>query len=281
MDMSLKSILPVVRQWLEEDDLYRNFFYTKNLPLTPVQMELKIKSDLILSGTDYFLAVFHELGFDESLLSEIKQYEGQRLKQGTIIKFANPVPFAVAVTGERLALNLIHHASSISTHTDKFVAQTTGMDIRILDTRKTTPGLRTLEKYAVRLGGGHNHRFGQTDTWMVKDNHKTCLGGLQAAVLFFKAQGAFYNEIVVEVHNLKELTEAQSLGITRVMLDNFTPEDINKAISQKTPGMTYEVSGGISLANLKAYLIPGVDAISTSALVNAPKVDISLKYKPV
>lgn len=269
-----------IKKLLDEDDLNRNFYYIRNLPNTPVYLELKIKSDLVLSGTDYFIAVFKELGVDENTLSGLTPYEGQFLTKGTVIRFKNSIPLSVAITGERLALNLLHHSSAISTYTKKFVDLTQGTKIKILDTRKTTPGLKTLEKYAVRIGGGHNHRFGQTDTWMVKDNHKTCMGGIKPAIDFFIQQGAFYNEIVVEVHNLKELEEIKSYGIKRIMLDNFTPEETKRAILIKEPNMTYEVSGGITLKNLKDYLITGVDAISTSSLTNPPKVDISLKYKP-
>lgn len=279
--MSINSLLPLIRTWLQEDDLNRNYHYTQSLSDKPVQLTLKIKSDLLFSGTDFFIAVFVELGIKESDLEFLRQYEGKNLKKGEVIVFPHPMPFAVAVTGERLALNLLHHSSAISSHTQTYVQLSQGTGIKILDTRKTTPGLRMIEKYAVRVGGGFNHRFGQTDTWMVKDNHKTCLGGLTAAVDFFNDQGCFYNEMVVEVHNLQELQEAQSLGIKHVMLDNFNQDDIVSAITMKQPQITYEISGGISLANLATYLIPGIDCISTSDLMNPPKVDISLKFKPI
>lgn len=270
----------MVRGFLQEDDLTRNFFYNKNLPQTPVNLELKIKSNLVLSGTDFFVAVFKELGINENVFNDLLTQEGKSFKAGEVIKIINPIPFAVAVTGERLALNLLHLSSSISSYTKQFADLASPYNIKILDTRKTTPGLRLIEKYAVRVGGGHNHRFGQTDTWMVKDNHKTCMGGLKSAVDFFIQQGAYYNNIIVEIHNLQELQEAQSLGIHHLMLDNFTIDQIHQAIKLKQPYNTYEVSGGVNLSNLANYLIPGVDAISTSQLVSPPKVDISLKYKP-
>jgi nicotinate-nucleotide pyrophosphorylase (carboxylating) len=132
----------------------------------------------------------------------------------------------------------------------------------------------------VRVGGGYNHRLGQTDLWMIKDNHKSCLGGLKGAFEFFQSQGTFYNNIIAEIHDLYELNEAISLEIKHVMLDNFSPDQIREAVKLKAAGMTYEVSGGICLETLKNYLIPGVDALSVGSLTySAPRVDISLKYR--
>jgi nicotinate-nucleotide pyrophosphorylase (carboxylating) len=278
MDMSIKSLLPEIENWLKEDDLTRNFHYTRSLPKHPVKLSLKVKSPLVFAGTDYFRATFLALGShaDFSILNE---FEGKSLGVQTI-ELSEPLPFNVAVTGERLALNLLQHASSVATWTDKHVQQAKNSGIKILDTRKTTPGLRALEKYAVRIGGGYNHRLGQTDSWMIKDNHKTSLGGLKAAWDFFLGQGAFYNNIIVEIHSLTELKEAIALGCTHVMLDNFEPEAIREAIKLKKPGMTYEVSGGLNLGTMSNYLIEGVDALSMGSITySAPRVDLSLKFK--
>ena len=273
------ALLNDVRTWLLEDDLTRNVYYIKSLPAHEVELSLKIKSDLILAGTDYFLAVFAALGFSSEKLQTITSYEGRRLSKGEVIDLG-VAPFGIALSGERLALNLLAHASSIATWTNVFVEKTKNSGIKILDTRKTTPGLRALEKYAVRIGGGDNHRFGQGDVWMIKDNHKTSLGGLKAAYEFFKSQGTFYNSMVVEIHSIEELKEAIALGIRHVMLDNFAPAKITEAILLKTAGMTYEASGGIRLENIDQYLIQGLDAISMGAITNAaPRVDISLKFK--
>ena len=268
-----------VKNWLEEDDLNRNIFYIKSLPSHEVELSLKIKSDLILAGTDYFLTVFSALGFSSEKLNSISEFEGRRLKKGEMIDLGT-APFGIALSAERLSLNLLAHASSIATFTNLFVEKTREHGIRILDTRKTTPGLRALEKYAVRVGGGDNHRFGQSDVWMIKDNHKTSLGGLKKAYEFFKSQGTFYNSMVVEIHSIDELKEAIGLGIRHVMLDNFEPAKIQEAIAIKTSDMTFEASGGIRLENIDQYLIRGLDAISMGAITNAaPRVDISLKFK--
>lgn len=278
MDMAIKALLPQIQNWLEEDDLTRNYHYTRMLPKHPVKLQLKVKSDLVLAGTDYMAAVFTQLGSNDDF-SFLNEFEGKKLKPQTI-EFPFTLPFNIAVTGERLGLNLVQHASSIATWTAKHAEIAKAKNIRILDTRKTTPGLRSLEKYAVRVGGGFNHRLGQTDTWMVKDNHKTSLGGLKGAVEFFINQGAFYNNIVVEIHSIDELKEALALGCRHLMLDNFTPDKIKEAVKLKVPGVTYEVSGGLNLHTMPEYLIEGVDALSMGSLTySAPRVDLSLKFK--
>ena len=280
MDMSIKSLLPDIEHWLQEDDLLRNFHYTKSLLKHPVKLVLKIKSPLTLAGTDFFAATFVALGssVDCSFLSS---FEGTKLSKMEI-EFPEPMPFNVAVTGERLALNLLQHASSIATWTEKHVELAKPYGIKILDTRKTTPGLRALEKYAVRVGGGSNHRMGQVDAWMIKDNHKTSLGGLENAWRFFLDQGAFYNNIIVEIHSLDELKKAIQIGCRHLMLDNFSSSQIHEALKMKQEGMTYEVSGGITLSTLSQFLIPGVDALSLGSLTySAPRVDLSLKFKAI
>lgn len=272
-----KSLLPDVEHWLLEDDLNRNHHYLRSLPTHPVELTLKFKSPLLVAGTDYFSAVFKFLGSD---VSEVTSLERKEFSSPDAVTLKAKIPFNVAVTGERLALNLLQHGSSIATWTKKFVAL--AGETKILDTRKTTPGLRSLEKYAVRVGGGFNHRLGQTDLWMIKDNHKACLGGLKGAFEFFQSQGTFYNNIIAEIHDLKELNDALHLGIRHVMLDNFSAAQIKEAVKMKKPGMTFEVSGGIRLETVKDFLIPGVDALSVGSLTySAPRVDISLKYRSV
>ena len=237
---------------------------------------------MVMAGADYFVAAFVALGADPKKFDFIRHWDGKSFLAGEVIEFPEPLSFAIALTGERLALNLLQHASSIATWTKKHVEIADKKQIKLLDTRKTTPGLRSLEKYAVRVGGGFNHRLGQTDTWMIKDNHKTCLGGLAAAYDYFLQQGAFYNNIIAEIHDLNELQEALDMGLKNIMLDNFSPDDIRKAVKLKKTGATYEVSGGINIANLETYLIEGIDAISLGSLTySAPRVDISLKFKPL
>jgi nicotinate-nucleotide pyrophosphorylase (carboxylating) len=280
--MTYQVLLPQILQWLEEDDLAKNFHYVKTLPEGQVAACLKIKSPLILAGVDWFISTFAALGVDPQDLMFLKEFEGKKFNSGDVIEFPKSMGFNQAVSGERLALNLLQHASSIASWTRKFVEAADQFGIKILDTRKTTPGLRSLEKYAVRVGGGFNHRMGQTDVWMIKDNHKASLGGLSGAYDFFLFQGTFYTNIMAEIHGLDELMEAMALGIKHVMLDNFSQDLLKQAILLKPSNMTFEVSGGIKLENIKDYLIPGIDAISLGSLTySAPRVDVSFKFRTI
>ncbi len=274
------ALLKSIQNFFEEDDLSRNLFYQKSLPADEVLCSLKIKSPLILSGLPWLEASFQYLDEDFKLPKEILNEEGKQQNAGDVLNFK--LPFNVALNGERIALNLLSHGSAIATYTSQFAEKAKTKNIKILDTRKTTPGLRALEKYSVRIGGGFNHRLGQTDLWMVKDNHKTFFGGLEEAVGFFKSVGSFYNETEVEIHDLEELKKALEMGIRHLMLDNFHPDEIKEAVKLKKEGITYEVSGGINLDTIENYLIEGVDAISVGRITyGAPPVDISLKYERV
>jgi nicotinate-nucleotide pyrophosphorylase (carboxylating) len=268
-----------IARYFQEDDLTRNLYYMERLPDDPVKCQLYIKSDMVLSGLPWFRTVFDYLG-ESGFAKEIpEELEGQSYKKGTVLSLGS-MPFSKALTGERIALNLLQRSSSISTFTQRFVEKAQKYNVKILDTRKTTPGLRSLEKYAVRCGGGYNHRLGQTEMWMVKDNHKAFFGGVDQAIQFFKDMGAFYNPIELEVHNEKEFNEACERGIRHVMLDNFSPDEIKKIIPRKPQGMTIEVSGGVNFDNIDGYLMEGVDAISIGALTyGAHPVDISFKYQ--
>lgn len=276
-----KSMRKELEYFFEEDDISRNMFYIASLPEDTVKCSLKIKDDLLLAGLPYFFETFKYLGADNLNYKEFLKYEGQSFTKEQKFEIHFELPFSLALMGERIALNLLQRASSVATHTKYFVDNTKGMKtpVKILDTRKTTPGLRGLEKYAVVVGGGHNHRLGQTDVWMVKDNHKSFFGGVKEAIAYFESMKGFYTPLVLEVHNQEDLNEAILLGVKHVMLDNFTPDNILKAIAIKPKGMTYEASGGINETNIKDYMIEGIDAISMGGLTyNARAVDVSLKY---
>ncbi|HLE12033.1 MAG: nicotinate-nucleotide diphosphorylase (carboxylating) [Bdellovibrionales bacterium RIFOXYD12_FULL_39_22] len=280
--LTARAIRNQLKYFFEEDDLARNIYYTSQLPMDAVIGSLFIKSDLVMAGLPYFLEAFKYLGELDLLDADkiVSDYEGKFCGASSTPLFSFKLPFAVALTAERIALNLVQHASSIATATNKFVQKAAQYNIAILDTRKTLPGLRALEKYAVRVGGGYNHRLGQTDLWMVKDNHKNFFGGVTGALSFFKKMHGFYVPIEVEIHSLSELKDALDLQVKHLMLDNFSLEDIKKAIAQKPKGVTYELSGGVNWANFEKYLIPGVDAISIGAITyGASSVDISFKYK--
>ena len=259
-----------------EDGLGNNFFYHHSLPSTTVPCRLKFQDDLLIAGLPWFAGAFRYL---DPLLELKLSGEGKAVSKTEQFELSFHLPFALTVTGERIALNLLQRACSIASYTARCVAKAAPRGIAILDTRKTTPGLRQLEKYAVRVGGGQNHRMSQNDTWMIKDNHKTFFGSVKKAVDFFRSQGTFYHRLVVEVHHLTELSEALELGVSHIMLDNFSSEQIAAAIALKPPQVTYEVSGGVNLENMDEFLIKGIDAISMGCLTQgAPAVDISLKY---
>lgn len=279
MDLTQISLKEDIAHYFKEDDLSRNLFYLEKLPENLVDCNLFIKSDMVLAGLPWFQGTFEYLGEVGFAKEAVKQFEGKKLSKGSVIPLGT-LPFSKALTGERIALNLLQRASNIATFTSAFVEKAKKFDIKILDTRKTTPGLRSLEKYSVRVGGGFNHRLGQTDMWMIKDNHKTFFGGVKEAITFFKEVGAFYTPVELEVHNEYEFYLALQEGVSHIMLDNFSPDQVRKVIQKKTPGVTVEISGGVTLDKLDQYLIAGVDAISVGALTyGAPPVDISFKYQ--
>ncbi len=274
-----QQIAELVASYYKEDGLLANSYYFSKLPNTRVNCTLFFKDDLIISGLNFFSSAIQYLypDFDDSTILE---FEGKRVSKSDNTSLSLELPFSVALSAERIALNLLQRSSSVSTYTAEYVKLAAPFNIKILDTRKTTPGLRALEKYAVRLGGGYNHRMSQTDVWMVKDNHKSFFGGLKQAVDFFKDTHSFYTPMVVEIHSKDEFFEALNLGVQHVMLDNFSPAQVKELISEKPKGVTVELSGGMRLSNIKDYLINGVDAISVGALTyDAPHRDISFKYK--
>lgn len=264
-----------IEGFLKEDEVFKNLQYFNTLPKDEVSCVLKIKDDLILAGIPYFEAAFNTLAPEIKL--NLKEWEGNSYSKGTTLEFK--LPFNVALTGERIALNLLQRASSIATYTQQFVKKLEGTNIKLLDTRKTTPGLRTLEKYATQVGGAKNHRFSQLDVFMIKDNHKSFFGGVKGAFDYFKSLNLFYNSLVMEIHTKEEFIEASELGIKHLMLDNFSPEEIKEIVKIKKTDQTLEASGGITLSSIEKYRIEGLDAISVGSITYAaPAKDISLKY---
>lgn len=277
----LNSIIlkDTIEFFLKEDDLHKNFNYIQNLPQDLAVCTIKFKDDMCISGLSFFFETINYFLNDKIEYEKFMKYEGQKVLKSDYFELKFKAPFNVVLCAERLALNLLQKSSSITTNTLKYTSIAKSKSVAILDTRKTTPGLRFLEKYATQVAGAKNHRFNQTDVWMIKDNHKSFFGGVKEAVNFFKDINSFYTPLVLEIHDLEELQIAIDLNIKHVMLDNFTPSQISEAVKVKPLGMTYEVSGGITAQNLESYLIIGVDAISSGSLTyNASQVDISLKY---
>lgn len=279
--MITNSFRESIEIFLREDDLFKNLYYQSKLPDFEVTCSLKFKDDMVISGLPFFYEVIKYFNFESASLENLfLEIEGKYVERNEKFQIDFDLPFNLVLNIERLGLNLLQRSSAISTYTRQCVEKAKEFDIKILDTRKTTPGLRSLEKYAVRVGGGYNHRMGQADAWMIKDNHKKVFGSLEAAYSFFSSMQSFYQPIICEIHNIGELKEGIDLGIKHFLIDNFTKDMTKQALSLKTNGMTYELSGGIRLENIENYLFEGVDGISMGAITyDAPHRDISLKYE--
>ena len=239
------------------------------------------KEDLVVCGLDVAEAVFAHLD-PESPEVEAIVSEGDAVEAGTV--FATLKGFAdVLLTGERVALNLMQRMSGIATLTRKYVDAIEGTNAVIVDTRKTTPGLRMLEKYAVNVGGGKNHRFGLDDGVLIKDNHIAIAGGITEAVTSAKQKVGHLHKIEVEIANWAQLREAIEAGADIVMLDNQTPEEAAKLVEmarQMNPNVLLEASGGMDLDKVRSFAEAGVDLISVGRITHSAKaVDISFKIK--
>jgi nicotinate-nucleotide pyrophosphorylase (carboxylating) len=185
------------------------------------------------------------------------------------------------LTGERVALNLLQRLSGVATLTARYVRAVEGTGVQILDTRKTTPGLRTLEKAAVRAGGGTNHRTGLYDAILIKENHIAAAGGVGAAVE--RARGAYPDlPLEVECRNPDEIAQALDAGAPRLLLDNMSPDQLRAAVAQVAGAATLEASGGITLETVRDHAVEGLNFISVGALTHsAPALDLSLILEPL
>ena len=241
--------------------------------------QLIIKEDGILAGIELAEIIFKR--FDPSLQIEILLEDGKAVKSGDVAFIVSGSSRSILTT-ERLVLNCMQRMSGIATQTNKIVSCIEGCATKLLDTRKTTPGIRLLEKWAVRIGGGHNHRFGLFDMLMLKDNHIDYAGGIQPAVLrankYLKSKKKNL-KIEIEVRNLQELKEVLEIGmVDRIMLDNFSPDEIRDALKLIPTEYETEASGGITLETIRSYAETGVNFISVGALTHSAKsLDMSLK----
>lgn len=228
----------------------------------------------IICGLDIAEWVFKTADKKIRFVKKVK--DGAQVKAGKAIATVSG-PARGILAAERTSLNFLQRLSGIATLTGKFV-KAAGRKANILDTRKTTPGMRMLDKYAVRMGGGANHRFGLFDAVLIKDNHIAIAGGLRKAVKMAKKK---FNKVEVEARSLSEVKEAVTSGATRIMLDNMSIGNLNKAVKLirgSVRKVEIEVSGGINLRNIGKIAGAGVDCISIGALTHsAPALDISLK----
>ncbi len=234
------------------------------------------KAEGMVAGVDIAIRVFKLL--DSELKVTVYRKDGDLVKPREEILRVEGNPSSI-LKAERTALNFLQRLSGIATKTHSLVRLIAGTDTKILDTRKTTPLLRRLEKYAVRVGGGYNHRTGLYDMILLKENHIRAARGITEAIRRVRLHNTTY-KIEVEVTNLKELDEAVKAGVDRVMLDNMDVKDIKKAVKKYKGKVELEVSGGINEANIVQYAGTGVDYISIGALTHSViALDISLLFK--
>ena len=241
--------------------------------------KLLVKDDGIIAGIDFARQVFEFV--DQGLIMDVKIPDGNKVKYGDICFYVTGNSQSI-LKAERLVLNAMQRMSAIATKTNKYVELLEGTGTKILDTRKTTPGIRALEKWAVKLGGGENHRFALDDMIILKDNHIDFSGGITEAINktkdFLKSNN-LYLKIIVEARNLKEIKEIlESDGVYRILIDNFNYSDTRKAIALIGDKCLTESSGGITLETLRKYAECGVDYISSGDLTHSVhNMDLSLK----
>lgn len=245
--------------------------------------KLIIKEDGILAGVEVAVAIFREV--DPSLQITIQQNDGGEVAVGDIVLFVAGSIHSILIA-ERLVLNVMQRMSGIATTTHKVVKLLAGTETKVLDTRKTTPGIRFLEKEAVRIGGGVNHRFGLYDMILIKDNHVDYAGGIAAALSAaheYKRSLKKAIQIEIEVRNLEELQAVLDFGrVDRILLDNFDFKTLKRAVNLVDGRFITEASGGITLENAKQFADCGVNYISIGALTHSVKsLDMSLKAQIV
>jgi nicotinate-nucleotide pyrophosphorylase (carboxylating) len=239
-----------------------------------------IKENGVLAGGQIMARVFRKV--DPSLSFTKKIEDGTTVEPGDIIGTVSGSMLSI-LKGERVALNFIQRLSGIATETARYVAEISGCKGKIYDTRKTTPGMRLLEKYAVRMGGGQNHRLHLGDAVLIKDNHIAALRaeGMTLKDIITTARRKSRKGITVEIEvtTTEEAAEAAEAGVDIIMLDNMNPEEMSRIVASMPPGIRTEASGGITLETVRAAAMSGVDIISVGALTHSPKaLDISIEY---
>lgn len=235
------------------------------------------KDDGVLAGIDFAISIFKIL--DENLKVITYKKDGSSVKKGDVLLEIEGNGKAL-LKGERTALNITQRLSGIATLTRKYVERLEGTKTKLLDTRKTTPGFRYFEKYAVKVGGGENHRFALYDMVMIKDNHILLAGSISEAVKQIKKKVSPMVKIEVEVSNLEELKEALECDVDIIMLDNMNLEDMKEAVKLVNGKVKLEASGNITLDNIREVALTGVDFISTGATIHSSKwLDISMRVE--
>ena len=266
----------LIRMALEEDitseDVSTNAVMSTNVKGT---VDLIAKEDGVIAGMDVYARVFKLL--DESMEIEMFCQDGDEVKKGDLMaKVTGDI--RVLLSGERVALNYLQRMSGIATYTRSVVKLLEGSGVTLLDTRKTTPNCRVFEKYAVRVGGGCNHRYNLSDGVLLKDNHIGAAGSITKAIQMAKAYAPFVRKIEIETETLEQVAEAVEAGADIIMLDNMTPEVMKQAVALIDGRAQTECSGNITKENIARIREIGVDFVSSGALTHsAPILDISMK----
>lgn len=279
--MNLLELEPLINIAIKEDigkeDLTTNLCLAKEVV---VDAQIVANESGIIAGLNVAELVFKKV--NEGIKFDKKIKDGKRIKKGDVVASIRGKAQDI-LSSERVGLNFLQHLSGIATLTAKFVEAVKPYKAKIYDTRKTIPGLRVAEKYAVKVGGGNNHRFGLYDGILIKDNHIKIAGGITQAVRQVQQNLPNKMKIEVETKNLDEVKEAVDLNVDIIMLDNMTPDIISEAvkiIKESKKDILIEASGGINLENVHQIAATGVDIISIGALTHSAKaLDLSLKIK--
>jgi nicotinate-nucleotide pyrophosphorylase (carboxylating) len=260
-----------LREDLGDGDITTNSLATEKEDSRAV---IRAKAKGVIAGLPIAKRVFQKL--DPTVVCVDNISDGEDIKPGDILSEINGGTRAL-LSGERLALNILQRLSGIATLTSKYVKAVEGLPVKVLDTRKTAPGLRVLDKYAVSAGGGYNHRFGLFDGVLIKDNHISVAGGIADAVAAVRKKYRQKYKIEVETSDLEQVKEALIAGADIIMLDNMSPEQMRKAVRLIDRNALVEASGGITLRNVREVAETGVDFISVGALTHsASALDIGL-----
>ena len=266
----------LIRMALQEDITSEDVSTNAVMP-TEVKgtVDLIAKEDGIIAGLDVYARVFQML--DEKTEIDFKCKDGDEVKKGELMATLTG-DIRVLLSGERVALNYLQRMSGIATYTHSVAMLLEGTKTKLLDTRKTTPNMRIFEKYAVRVGGGQNHRYNLSDGVLLKDNHIGAAGSVTKAIQMAKAYAPFVRKIEIEVETLEQVKEAVEAGADIIMLDNMTPEVMKQAVELIDGRAQTECSGNITKENIQKIREIGVDFVSSGALTHsAPILDISMK----
>ena len=266
----------LIRMALQEDITSEDVSTNAVMPTaTKGTVELIAKEDGVIAGLDIYARVFTIL--DEKTEIDFHCKDGDEVKKGELMATVTG-DIRVLISGERVALNYLQRMSGIATYTRQVAKLLEGSKVTLLDTRKTTPNCRVFEKYAVRVGGGCNHRYNLSDGVLLKDNHIGAAGSVTKAIQMAKAYAPFFRKVEIEVETLEQVKEAVEAGADIIMLDNMTPEVMKQAVELIDGRAQTECSGNITKENIQKIREIGVDFVSSGALTHsAPILDISMK----